>query len=156
MTELLVGVVAELDERTYGRLGVKESDVETFGAAAGSLVDEAAAFAFDLGESVSDAVGDAESHVLDATATAIVGDELGDSAVLGGTLEELNLGLTYLEESSLNFLVSDFFDSCTLETENVLVERDSLFERGHGDADVFDMGDFHSKKFIKVVLMLIL
>ena len=35
----LVGIFAEFDERTYGRFGMEESDVETFGAFAGSLVD---------------------------------------------------------------------------------------------------------------------
>ena len=139
MGGLLVGVLAELDESAYRALGVQESDVEAFGALAGSLVDEAAALGLDFGEGVGHAVLDGESDVLDAAAAAVVGDELGDRAVLAGAFEELDFGLAYLEEGGAHFLVSHFFDGEAFEAEHVFVERNGLVEAGNGDADVFDM-----------------
>lgn len=112
---LFIGVLAEFDQRTDGRLGVEECDVEAFGALAGSFVDEAAAFGFDFVERVLHAVGDCECHVLYATAAAVVFDEFRDGAFGCGAFEEFELGLAYFEEGGANFLVGNFFDCEALQ-----------------------------------------
>ena len=124
---------------------MNESYVEAFGALAGSLVDETAAFALEFAQGVGNTVFHCEGYMLDAAAAAVVGDELGDGAVFGGAFQKLNLGLTDLEERGAYFLVGYFFDGEALEAEHVLVEGDCLVERRNGNADVFDMGNFHNK-----------
>ena len=118
---------------------MEERDVEAFSAAAGSLVDNAATFFLNFSEGVSYAVLDGESDVLDAATTAVLFDKFGDCAVFGSAFEELNLCLTDLEEGGANFLVSYFFDGEAFETEHVFIERDCLFERRYGDADVLNV-----------------
>ena len=61
------------------------------------------------------------------------------------TLEELDFGLAYLKESGLYFLVGNFFNGKTFKAEDVLVERNSLFQGRHGYAYVFNMADIHKK-----------
>lgn len=112
---LFVGVLAEFDQCTYGRLGMEESDVEAFGTFAGSLVDESATLGFNFVESVLHAIGDGECHVLDAAAAAVVLDEFRDGAFGSGAFEELELGLAYFEEGGADFLVGYFFDSEAFE-----------------------------------------
>ena len=48
-------------------------------------------------------------------------DELSDGAFGRSSFEELDLGLSHLEEGSLDLLVSDFFDVITLESEDAFV-----------------------------------
>ena len=122
---------------------MQEGYVESFGTAAGRLVDKAATLLSHLIERILHAIGDSESHVLNATAAAIVSDKLGDCAILGGALEQLNLGLADAEECCAHLLVSYLFDSEAFQSEHVLVEGDSFVEAGHGDADVFDVRNFH-------------
>lgn len=142
---LFVGVFAEFHECAAGRFGVKECDVETFGALAGCFVDEAAAFFFGFGESVGHAVLHGECDVLYAAAAAVVGDEFGDGTVVGGAFEELDFGLAYFKEGGAYFLVGHFFNGEAFETEDVFVERDCLVERGDGYADMFDVRNVHDK-----------
>jgi hypothetical protein len=82
--------------------------------------------------------------MLNAAAAAVLLDELADGAFGSCALQKLDFGLAYLKKSGLHFLVGNFFDGKTFKAENVLVERDSLFQRGNGDTDVFDMGDVHN------------
>lgn len=140
----LFGLLAELDEGSAGALGVEEGNVETFGALAGSLVDNAAAFAFELAQGVGDSVGDVERDVLDASAAAVAGNKLGYGAVFRGAFQELELGLPQAEECGAHLLVSYFFNGEALYAKHVFIEGDCLVERGNGDADVFNMGDFHN------------
>lgn len=146
MSGLLVGVFAEFNQGAYCGLGVKESDVESFSAFAGSFVDEAAAFTFEFAQSVGHAVFNCESYVLDASATAVVGDKLADGAVFRCAFEQLEFGLAYLEESGAHFLVSYFFDGEAFEAKHFFVEGDCLVEAGNGDADVFDMRNIHGER----------
>lgn len=139
-----LGLFAQFDERAARALGVEEGNVEAFGALAGSLVYEAAAFFFKFAQGVGHAVGDVQGHVLNAAATAVVGNELADGAVVRRALEQLDFGLADAEKCGAHLLVGNFFDSEALDAQHVLVERNGFVERGHGDADVFDMADFHN------------
>ena len=148
-------VFAELDKSAACGFGMKEGDVETFSTATRSFVDESASLGFHLVERVLNAVGYAEGHVLDAASAAVVGDELGDCAVFGSSLEELDFGLADFKESCAHFLVSNFFDSEAFNTKNVFIERDCFLKTGNRNADVFDMGDFHSfDKYVIIKLLL--
>ena len=102
--------------------------LRAFGAFAGSFVDYAAVFCLHFCQSVGDTVFDGECDVLDASAAAVVGDELRDCAVLRGAFEKLELGLADFEEGCAHFLVCYFFDSEAFETENVFVERNGFVE----------------------------
>ncbi len=132
----LVGVFTQFHEGADGRFGVEEGDVEPFGALAGGLVDQAAAFFLSLGESVGHAVLDREGDMLDASAAAVVGDEFRDGAFGSGAFEQLDFCLSDFEEGGLYFLVSYFFDGKTFKAENVLVEGDSLLQGGDCDPDL--------------------
>ncbi len=140
---LFAGILAKLHQGAYGRLRVEEGDVEPFGALPGGLVDEAATFLLSFSQGVGYSILDGESDVLDSTASAVVGDELGDGALRGGTLEELDFSLSDLEKGGLYFLVFNFFDGKTLKAENVLVEGDCFLQGGDSNADVFNMADIH-------------
>lgn len=139
-----LGLFAQFDERAACALGVEEGDVEALGALAGSLVDEAAALFFQFAQGVGHAVGDVQGHVLNAAAAAVVGNELADGAVVRRALEQLDFGLADAEKCGAHLLVGNFFDCEALDAQHVLVERNGFVERGHGDADVFDMADFHN------------
>ena len=78
---LLGGILAEFHQSAHRRFRVYEGYVETLGSLAGRLVDQAAAFLLDFSQGVGHSVGHGESYVLDASATAVVGDELGYGAV---------------------------------------------------------------------------
>ena len=127
---------------------MEEGDVKTFGTLARSLVDEAATFLLCLGQSVGHTVGNGESHMLNAAAATVVGDEFGDSAVVGSAFEQFDFGLTNLEECGFHLLVGNFLDGKTFKAENLLVERDRSPMLWNGNADVFDMGNFHNCVFI--------
>ena len=118
---------------------MKEGYIQTFGTLAGSFVDYAAAFFLNFCKSVGHTVFHSKSYVLDASATAVVGNELGDGALGSGGFEELNLGLTYFEESCADFLVWNFFNSKAFETKHILIERNSFVEARNGDAYMFNV-----------------
>lgn len=127
---LFVGVFAKLDQCAESRLRVKERDVESFRALAGCLVDKAATLFFRLGKCVGHAVFDGKCHVLDASATAVVGDKLGYCALFACAFKKLDLGLSDLEECCAYFLVGYFLDCKTFDTECLFVERNCFVSDG--------------------------
>ena len=94
---------------------MKEGDVEAFGTATGSFVDEAAAFFFGFGEGVSHAVFHGEGNVLYAATAAVCSDELADCAVVGSSFEELNLDPPTRKNAVRTFPVGHFFDGEAFE-----------------------------------------
>ena len=70
----------------------------------------------------------------------------------GGAFEQFDFGLTHFEESGAHFLVCYFFNSETFQTKHFFVEGDCFVEAGHGDADVFNMGNFHNCLFIRLLV----
>ena len=66
-------------------------------------------------------------------------DEFADRAVRRGRLEQLDLGLTHLEESGLYFLRGNFFDVVAFGAEHFLPERDGGIQTLDCDAEVFDV-----------------
>jgi hypothetical protein len=148
---LFVGVFAKLDERTAGRLRVEECDVEAFGTLAGSLVDKAAAFFLSFGKSVGYTVLHSECYVLDAAATAVVGDELGYCTVVACAFKKLDFGLSYFEEGCTHFLVGNFLNGKAFKAKNVLVERYSFVQAGNGYAHVFDVRNVHFENVLNMV-----
>lgn len=112
---LLVRVFAKLNQSSGRSLWVNESDVQAFGTFARSLVDEATAFAFNFGKSVCNAIFNSKSNVLNAAATAVVGNELGNCAVFGSCFKKLDFCLANFEECSAHFLVGNFLNCKALE-----------------------------------------
>jgi len=70
-------------------------------------------------------------------------DELGDGALGAGGLQELDLGLSELEEGGLDLLVFYNFDVVALRAQYLLVVGELFFDALHGDAEMFDVGNFH-------------
>ena len=122
----LVGVFAELNESAGRGLGMNESDIEAFGAFAGSFVYYAAAFFFYLGKSVGNSVLYSECYVLDAAAAPVFLYEFGYGAFGRGGLEKLYFGLAYLEEGCAYFLVGYFFNCKAFETKKIFVKRNGF------------------------------
>ena len=132
---------AKLGQHTFGRLGVKERNVQTLGAFAGSLVDEAYLFLLGLGECLSyilHGVGD----VVDTLATFL--DEACNGALGAGGLEELDFGLTHLEESGFHLLVGHLLDVVTLQAKYLLVVGNSLLKAFDCDTEMLDVRNSHS------------
>ena len=101
---LLFALAAELGEHAFGRFGVEESDAQTLGTFAGSLVDEANLFALGLGQSLC-YVLNGVSDVVDTLAAFL--DETCDGTLGASGLQKFNFGLANFEESGLNLLVSN-------------------------------------------------
>ena len=128
---------------------MQEGDVQTLSTLAGLCVNNAATLLLYLVQCILYAILNGKCDVLDAATATILLDELADSALGGSTLKELNLGLTYLEESGLYLLVSYFFNGKALEAQHFLVERNSLLKRGNGDSHVFDVRNVNNFLFFK-------
>ena len=128
---------------------MQEGDVQALSALAGMCVNHAATLFLYLVQCVLHAVLNGKSNVLDTTTTTVLLDELSDCALGGSCLQQLNLGLTDLEECGPYFLVSNFFNSKALEAQHFLVERNSLLKRGNGDSHMFDVRNVHNFLFFK-------
>ena len=122
---------------------MEEGDVEAFGTFARGFVDYAATFFLNLFEGVGNTAFNGEGNVLDSAAATVFLDEFCNGALRSSSLEKLDLCRAYLKECCADFLIFNFFDGEAFETENVFVERDGLVKAGHGNADVFDVGNFH-------------
>lgn len=131
-----VAVIAELGEDTEGALGVEEADVQTFSALAGVLVDELYTLVCHFCERFV-GVRHGEGNVVDPF-TALF-DELGDGAFRRGCFEELDLGLSDLEEGGLYLLISYFFDVVALEPEDTFVVGQGLFDTLDSDTKMLDV-----------------
>ena len=123
---------------------MQEGNVQALGTLAGMCVNNAATLLLYLVQGVLYTVFNGKCNVLDTATATILLDELGDSALGGSSLEELNLGLAYLEKGGPYLLVSNFFNGKALEAQHVLVERNGLLERGNGDSHVFDVRNVHN------------
>ena len=71
-------------------------------------------------------------------------DEFGDRALVRSRLEELEFGLSNLEERSLYFLVGNFFDRVALHSENVFIIRNGFVKALDSDSEMFDVRDIHN------------
>ena len=118
---------------------MQEGDVQALGSLAGLCVNDAATLLLYLVQCVGNAVLNGKSNVLDTTTATVLLDELGDGTLGGGSLEQLNLGLTHLEESGPYLLILNFFNGKALEAQHVLIERNGLLKRGNSDSHVFDV-----------------
>ena len=139
----LSGVFTQFNKRSGCRFRMEEGDVEAFGTFARGFVDYAATFFLNLFEGVGHTAFNGESNVLDSAAATVFLDEFGNGALRSCSLEKLDLRRADLKECCADFLIFNFFDGEAFETENVFVERDGLVKAGHGNADVFDVGNFH-------------
>ena len=128
---------------------MQEGNVQALSTLARMCVNNAATLLLYLIECVLHAILNSKCNVLDATTATVLLDELGDSALGGSSLEQLNLGLTYLEKGGPYLLVSDFFNCKALEAQHVLIERNCLLERGNGDSHMFDVRNVHNFLFFK-------
>ncbi len=146
---LFVRVLAELCEHGLSAFGVEECDLQAVGAGARSLVDCADTLLLTFGQSVGHSVFYSESEVVHTSLAAVFLDELGDCRVRGSGFGQLDFSVAELEESSSHLLVGHYLLLVALEAQNVFIILDSLFKIWHGDADVFDVGDFHKNVSFK-------
>lgn len=119
---------------------MQEGDVEAFSAWARLLVDQLHTFrcGFVKGGLY---IGRSKGDVMDAFAALL--DELGDGALRAGRLQKLDLRLAKLEEGGLNLLVFHNLDVVTLSAQYFFVVRQLFLDALHGDAEMFDVGNFH-------------
>ena len=122
---------------------MQESDAQTFGTFAGSLVDETDAGFLGLFE-VTFKVLDGESDVVHSTLAVVLLDESGDGALRAGGLQKLDFGLAAAQESGLHFLVGDFFDGVALGAKQFLEERNGFVQASDGDSNVFNVRWLHN------------
>ena len=120
---------------------MQESDGHPLGALARGLVDQADALGLGVGELLLDVLA-SEGHVVAADAAVL--DELGDGRLLGGRLQQLDLGLAQQEESRAHLLVGDLLDGVTLQTQHALPVGNGFIQALHSDAEMLDMRNFHN------------
>src|SRR5512146_1229864 len=123
--------LGELDEYSRRRRRMQKRDALTFGPDAGRLVDHPHPVLAATSQRVVEIV-DGKADVMDAWAT--LGDKFGDRRIGGFCLEELDERLARGEPH----------DACTVgigernlgQPKHVTIERQTLGQPAHGDADV--------------------
>ena len=108
----LFRLLAELGEDTLGALRVQESDHQVLRTFARSFVDELDTGCLAFSKRFSNVLN-IESHVMNATATAILLDELSDSGLRARRLQKLDLHFSDLKESRTDFLILNYFNRIT-------------------------------------------
>ena len=144
---------AELGQDAASGLRVSKADHQVLSATARSLVNQSDLLGCQLIESFT-SVGNGKCDMMDAFTFVLY--ELGDSALFASRLQELNFGLSHLEEGGSYLLVSHLFDIVAFETQNVLVIRDSRFQTLNGDSNVFDVSNIHNIKNLRLISIFIL
>lgn len=134
--------LTKLCQNAACRFRMQESDVQTVGTLAGSLVDEADALFVTHGQSLAYSVLNLESYVVDATA-AVVEEFLNGTFGARG-FQQLQFHFTHFQESGFYFLV--FYDLCLVhfQTQYVLKVGQHGINALYGNAQMFDFGNFHS------------
>ena len=127
---------AKLGQDAASALWMEESDMQTVGTVAGSLVNKADTLAVAHSESLAHTVLYLEGNMVDAPAAVV--EELLHSALGACGLQELELHLTDLKESGLYLLVFYNFCFVNLQAENVLEKGQYVFDLLNGDAQVFN------------------
>jgi hypothetical protein len=121
---------------------MQEGDAQSFGALAGSLVDEADAKFFGFFE-VAFKVLDGESDVVHTAFAVVLLDESGDGAFWASRLQKFDFGLAAAEESGLHLLVGYFFNGIALGAKQLFKERNGLVQACDGDSNVLNVRWLH-------------
>jgi hypothetical protein len=129
--------LAQLCQDAVAAFGVHERDSRPVGAIAWSLIDHP--------RPVGQQTGYRRFNILHlirqvVDARAALFHELGYRTIRVGRLKELYLGFTYLEHGNPHLLFHDLLDTGEGHPEVIAVERKSVVERPHGNADVIDPG----------------
>ena len=125
---------------------MQESDVHLFCTWTWLLVDEADALTFTLYECFSHTVFNGKCYVVNTLATLL--EELGNSTFGACRLQQFEFHFTYLQEGSLYFLVSYFFNVVALQSECVLKVREHLINALDSDAQMVNTRNFHTEFWI--------
>jgi hypothetical protein len=120
---------------------MQEGDVEAFSSGARLLVDQLHAFRGGFVKS-NLYIGRSKSDVVNAFAALL--DKLGDGAIGARRLQKLNLSLTELEEGGLDLLIFHDLNVVALSAQYFFVVGQLFLDALHGDAEMFDVGNFHS------------
>ena len=123
---------------------MQESDRHLFSAWTWSLVNQTNALFVTLCQCVCNTVLNSECHVVNTSTTLF--QELSDSALRACWLKEFNLHFAHLQESSLHLLVCHFLNSIALQTENVLIIRENLFNALDSNAQMVNTRNLHTDK----------
>jgi len=87
-----------------------------------------------------------KSHMMHPFAT--VSNEFPDRTFRIRRFQQLDLCLSDHEESGLNFLILNLFNSITFQPEYLLIERDGFFNVFNCNANVLNMRYIHIINFI--------
>ena len=132
---------------------MQKPDSHAFGAFPRLLVDEANAFFLGLFQCFIHVVHGKSQMV---NTLAFVGKEFTDGSFRVGGFEQLYLGLSYHEEGSFYFLISNLFHSITFQPQHIFIIRNAFFEAVDGNSYVFDMSRFHSKIWITMIIKMLI
>src|SRR5574344_1512564 len=116
---------------------MEECNVKTLSTLSWSFVYKFYTFALQLCKSILNAILNGKSKVVD-TLTLLL-DEFSDCALRICALKKLQLGLANLKECSSNLLVCNLLNGVAFKTKNLLIVRDSLFQRFNGYAKMLNM-----------------
>jgi hypothetical protein len=136
-------ILAKFRQNAAGRFGMQEGDAQSFGALAGSLVDEADAGFLGLFK-VAFKVFHGESDMVHTALAVVLLNESGDGAFGAGRLQKLDFGLAAAQKSGLHFLVGNFFNGIALGAKQLFKERNGLVQACDGDSNVFNVRWLHN------------
>jgi len=140
----MFGVFTQFSENAGRRPGMKEGNVEALGALARGFVNQLHALGVHLLQGAHGIIHGI-SDVVDALAFLLY--EFGDRSFRVRGFQQFDLCLADHEEGGPYFLVRNFFDVVTGESEDSFPEFPGFFNAFNSNADVFNMVNFHVRKF---------
>ncbi len=127
------------------RFRVKEGDVQSLSPFARGLVDQTDAFRLGVSQSVGDTVLNSEGYMV--YTCALVLDKFCDCTIRTCRLQQFQLRVTDLQEGCPYLLVFHYFDVVTLQSQDLLIIRQRLFDAFHGNAQMLNVRNLHSSMF---------
>src|SRR5574344_975740 len=134
-------MLTEFREYSASRFRVKESDIQALSAFARCLVNYANTLFITFSQCICHAVLNAECYVVNTMVTFV--EPFLDCAVRRCRFQEFQLHLTALQESSLNLLVSHFFDVITLQSQYIFEVSGRFFNTLNSYSKMFDVRNRH-------------
>jgi hypothetical protein len=140
-------MLAEFREHPDGGFRVQEGDMEAFSAFSGLLVDQPDAFGLGFLQASLQVI-DSKGQMVDPFPT--VSDEFADGSFRISGLQQFDFSLSDQEESGFYLLVLHFFNVIAFEPEDILIERNGLFQASDRNSNVLNMRYFHFVKLIYI------
>ena len=116
---------------------MQESNIEAFSTFTRSLVNQANALTIAFGKCFGNTVFNAECNMMNALVAFV--EPFLNGALRRCGLKQLKFYLATFQECGLYFLVGHFFNGVALKSKNVFEIRQSLFDTGNGNSQVFDV-----------------